>query len=62
MLDLDYDKEFNYGYIVPDDVLIENPLAGHAFLDPNHPYNKYTICKWDHGTDATSIKITNKIK
>ena len=60
--DLDYDNQFNYGYIVPDDKLIDNPLTAASFLDPNHPYNRATICRWNHKAEASSIKVTNKIK
>lgn len=60
--DLDYDNQFNYSYIVPDDKLIDNPLAAASFLDPNHPYNRATICRWNHKAEASSIKVTNKIK
>lgn len=59
---LDYDNQFNYGYVVPDDKLIENPLTAASFLDPNHPYNRATICRWNHKAEASSIKVTNKIK
>lgn len=59
---LDYDNEFNYGYVVPDDKLIADPLTPASFLDPNHPYNRATICRWNHKAEASSIKVTNKIK
>ena len=59
---LDYDNQFNYGYVVPDDKLIEDPLTAASFLDPNHPYNRATICRWNHKAEASSIKVTNKIK
>lgn len=59
---LDYDNQFNYGYVVPDDKLIDNPLTAASFLDPNHPYNRATICRWNHKAEASSIKVTNKIK
>ena len=59
---LDYDNQFNYGYLVPDDKLIEDPLTSASFLDSNHPYNRATICRWNHKAEASSIKVTNKIK
>ena len=59
---LDYDNQFNYGYVVPEDKLIDNPLIAASFLDPNHPYNRATICRWNHKAEASSIKVTNKIK
>lgn len=55
---LDIEGKFNYGYQVPDNDLISNPLTGSAFLDSNHPYNKCTICKWDHKN--SKIQIINK--
>ena len=58
--ELDIKNKFNYTYKVSDNDLIENPTSGNAFLDTNHPYNRCTICKWDHKNSR--IQIVNKAR
>ena len=55
----DRDNVFNYTYQVDEDELIENPLLGASFLNPNHIYNKFTICEFDT-SDNTSVYIAGK--
>lgn len=55
----DRDNVFNYTYQVDEDELISNPLDGASFLNPNHIYNKFTICEFDT-SDNTSIYIAGK--
>jgi len=56
---LDKDNVFNYTYQVNDDELISNPLDAASFLNPNHIFNKFTICQFDT-SDNTSIYIAGK--
>lgn len=44
--DLDVDSRFDFTYNVPDSKLVMYPLDSTAFLDPNHPMNKFTICQY----------------
>ena len=60
IMELDINKKYNYAYIVDEDEEIENPLDAESFVDPNHIFNKFTICQMD--TENTDIYITNKIK
>lgn len=55
----DKDNIFNYTYQVHEDDLIEDPLDAASFMNPNHIYNKFTICQLDT-TDNTSIYIAGK--
>ena len=55
----DKDNIFNYTYQVDEDELISNPLDGASFLNPNHVFNKFTICEFDT-SDNTSIYIAGK--
>lgn len=59
---LDSEHIFNYTYIVPEADLIEDPLSAIEFLNPNHVFNPYTICRWDTETDSNKIVVINKIK
>jgi hypothetical protein len=60
---LDYAYDFDYTYLVPTDVRIDNPISSYAFIDANHPYNRAVICEWDAENENTNrIDITNKIK
>lgn len=43
--ELDYDREFNYLYEIPEKKMIKNPLKAESFLNVNHFYNKFTICE-----------------
>lgn len=56
---LDKDNVFNYTYQVDDDELISDPLDAASFLNPNHIFNKFTICQLDT-SDNTSIYIAGK--
>ena len=56
---LDKDNVFNYTYQVNDDELIIDPLDAASFLNPNHIFNKFTICQFD-ASDNTSIYIAGK--
>lgn len=55
----DRDNVFNYTYQVDEDELIEDPLEASSFLNPNHIFNKFTICELDT-SDNTSIYIAGK--
>lgn len=57
--ELDVQRLFNYTYQVDEDILIDNPLDAVSFLDPYHPFNKFTICQFDT-SPKTVIKILNK--
>lgn len=66
---LDTEGKFNYTYIVSSDKALEDPLdsttatktksSGECFLNENHIFNKFTICKSNY---ENSITITDKIK
>lgn len=43
--ELDYDKEFNYLYQIPEQKLIKNPLKSENFFNINHFYNQFTIAE-----------------
>lgn len=43
---LDSNSMFNYTYEVPDDELVSYPLNSLAFLNSDHPMNKFTICQY----------------
>lgn len=59
---LDFAKEFDYTYVVPEDEVIENPLESITFLDANHVFNKFTMCKWDTESENNKLIIVSKIK
>lgn len=57
---LDKDRLYDFSYVVDKDVLIENPLESNSFMNPNHIYNKFTICQMD--TQNSDVYITNSTK
>ena len=52
---------FDYTYVVPEDIKIEDPLTSASFENTNHIYNKFTICQPDVGSFET-IKVLNTVK
>ena len=58
LINLDPDRRFQYGYEIPENILIENPLAPESFLDPHHIYNSFTICQLDTTGKNNSIVIS----
>lgn len=60
---LDTAKLFNYTYQVPDEELIVNPLTSASFVDSNHIYNPFTICRWDNTNENTNeLNVINRVK
>lgn len=59
---LDNDHLFNYTYIVPDEDLVRNPLVASSFVDTNHIFNPFTICRWDTSSKLNKLAIITKIK
>lgn len=59
---LDTSHKFNYTYIVPDKDKIKNPLDSVEFLDSNHIFNPYTICRWDTESKLNKLVVINKVK
>ena len=59
---LDGDEDFNLTYDVPDEVKILNPIDANSFNDPNHIYNKFTLCEAVIKEDDTvsSVIMINK--
>ncbi len=57
---LDKDRLYDFSYVVDKDILIENPLESNSFMNPNHIYNKFTICQMD--TQNSDVYITNSTK
>lgn len=55
---LDQDGLFNYMYEVPTDRFIKDPLLGESFMNPVHPYNKFTICQMN---TPVEMNIMNKL-
>ena len=55
---LDQDGLFNYMYEVPTDRFIKDPLLGESFMNPVHPYNKFTICQM---MTPVEMNIMNKL-
>ena len=49
------DYKFDYTYIVPDDVRIDNPLDPDSFWSSNHYCSKFTIAQLD--LDNSKITI-----
>ena len=60
--ELDSDKQFNYTYVVPDEDLVRNPLIARSFVDTNHIFNPYTICRWDTSSTLNKLSIITKVK
>jgi len=46
---------FDYTYVVNDDILIENPLIASSFFDVDHIYNKFTIAQ----ANTITLNVTN---
>lgn len=59
---LDTSHKFNYTYVVPDKDKITNPLDSVEFLDSNHIFNPYTICRWDNVSKLNKLVVINKVK
>lgn len=59
---LDFAKEFDYTYVVSQDELIENPLESISFLDSNHVFNRFTMCRWDTEAEDNKLIVVSKIK
>ena len=55
----DTEKEFDFTYQVEEDRYIENPLKADSFMNPEHPYNKFTICQANFETSRYNI-LTNR--
>ena len=60
MTELDPNNDYNYMHAPDISTYIEDPVAPEAFLLEHHPYNRCTICKWDHGN--SELKIINKLR
>ena len=43
---MDVKEIFDYSYVVPDADIVEYPLDSMAFLDADHPMNRFTICEY----------------
>lgn len=56
------DAQFDYTYVVPEDKHIENPLHAKSFIDSNHIYNKFTICKWNASNNLNKLVVASNIK
>lgn len=60
---LDTTHLFDYTYQVLDEELVKNPLVASSFLDENHIYNPFTICRWDNeNADLNELNVINRIK
>ena len=59
---LDFAKEFDYTYVVSEDELIENPLESISFLDSNHVFNRFTMCRWDTESEDNKLIVVSKFK
>ena len=62
IVELDIDNIYNYTYTVPEADRINNPLLSQSFLDSNHIFNEFTICKWDTNSSNNTFAVLNKIK
>ena len=64
LIDTSLDKKhiFNYTYVVPEEDMVRNPLVASSFLDTNHIYNKFTMCRWDTSSELNKLAIITKIK
>jgi hypothetical protein len=60
--ELDTHHIFNYTYVVPDEDMVRNPLVASSFLDTNHIFNKFTMCRWDTSSELNKLAIITKIK
>ena len=59
---LDTQHIFNYTYVVPDEDIVRNPLVASSFMDTNHIFNPFTICRWDTSSELNKLSIITKIK
>ncbi len=61
---LDRTGRFNFLYEVPDADLVEYPLMSQAFLNPDHPMNKFTICQYTlpDSTKRDDIVVISKAR
>ena len=55
---LDPDTMYDYTYQVDPDVKMDNPLDPQSYLNPYHPFNKFTICQFDLAN--SNFKVLNK--
>lgn len=63
--ELDPKAEFNYGYQIDTNDLIENPIEATSFNNPKHIMNRYTICEMDidaMGEGMSTIKVLNSAR
>lgn len=60
--ELDTQHIFNYTYVVPDEDIVRNPLVASSFMDTNHIFNPFTICRWDTSSELNKLAIITKIK
>lgn len=60
--ELDTQHIFNYTYVVKDEDMVRNPLVASSFLDTNHIFNKFTMCRWDTSSELNKLAIITKIK
>lgn len=59
----DPDNVYDYTYVVPEDVLIEDPLDPNSFLNEAHIFNKFTLCEMDKlSVEAEDKSIVNFIR
>lgn len=56
----DIENMFDFTNIVESQDEISNPLDAISFMDKNHIFNSYTICKMDTDTLGSNIKIYGK--
>lgn len=60
--ELDTSHIFNYTYVVPEEDIVRNPLVASSFMDTNHIFNPFTICRWDTSSKLNKLAIITKIK
>lgn len=60
--ELDTRHIFNYTYVVPEEDIVRNPLVASSFMDTNHIFNPFTICRWDTSSELNKLAIMTKIK
>lgn len=58
ILQFDPDRQYQYIYNIPEDVMIENPLSAESFLNAHHIYNQVTISQLN--TAEQSYVITSR--
>lgn len=63
LIELDFDKTYDYTYVVDPDEVIHDPCSAEAFLDVGHIFNEYTICQLDTSANSkTDIRVTSRIR